>query len=126
MDGDNQPMTSPRWVAALEADAPDVVACRRVSGPSLCELKTLRRERRARAAAGAAPRILAQEEAVGDALGTILRDLPEALLRLLEKSRGATDHPLVGHPHCGEWLPFIGIHDLMHLEPLHRLRNAGG
>jgi hypothetical protein len=67
----------------------------------------------------------------------------DELLRLLEKSRGAIaaaaeriaghetqrcalDHPLVGHLRCGEWLLFIGIHDMMHLEQLHRLRSAGG
>jgi DinB family protein len=31
------------------------------------------------------------------------------------------DHPLVGHLRCGEWLLFAGVHDLMHLEQLHRL-----
>jgi hypothetical protein len=35
------------------------------------------------------------------------------------------DHPLVGHLRCGEWLLFAGVHDLMHLEQLHRLRAAG-
>jgi hypothetical protein len=33
-------------------------------------------------------------------------------------------HPLVGRLRCGEWLLFAGVHDLMHLEQLHRL--AGG
>ena len=31
------------------------------------------------------------------------------------------DHPLVGRLRCGEWLLFAGVHDLMHLEQLHRL-----
>lgn len=31
------------------------------------------------------------------------------------------DHPLVGGLRCGEWLLFAGVHDLMHLEQLHRL-----
>jgi hypothetical protein len=60
------------------------------------------------------------------------------LLSLLEKSRrsmarsAATiaghetdrcplDHPLVGHLRCGEWLLFVGVHDLMHLEQLHAI-----
>ncbi|HEY7590157.1 MAG TPA: DinB family protein [Candidatus Limnocylindrales bacterium] len=30
-------------------------------------------------------------------------------------------HPLVGRLRCGEWLVFAGVHDLMHLEQLHRL-----
>jgi len=31
------------------------------------------------------------------------------------------EHPLVGQLRCGEWLLFAGVHDLMHLEQLHRL-----
>ncbi|MFN2484151.1 MAG: DinB family protein [Candidatus Limnocylindria bacterium] len=62
----------------------------------------------------------------------------EMLLALLEKSRRSIaesaaliaghesdpcpmDHPLVGHLRCGEWLLFIGVHDLMHLEQLETL-----
>ncbi len=30
-------------------------------------------------------------------------------------------HPLVGRLRCGEWLLFAGVHDLMHLDQLHRL-----
>lgn len=33
-------------------------------------------------------------------------------------------HPLVGHLRCGEWLLFIGIHDLMHLQQLTQLRET--
>jgi len=36
------------------------------------------------------------------------------------------DHPLVGHLRCGEWLLFAGVHDLMHLQQLHRLKAAAG
>jgi hypothetical protein len=40
------------------------------------------------------------------------------------------DHPLVGRLRCGEWLLFAGVHDVMHLEQLHRiaaeLRARGG
>jgi hypothetical protein len=63
----------------------------------------------------------------------------ETLLTLLAKSRRSLatsaeaiagheaepcplDHPLVGHLRCGEWLLFVGVHDLMHLRQLHRLR----
>ena len=35
------------------------------------------------------------------------------------------DHPLVGFLRCGEWLLFAGVHDLMHLEQLHRLIGDG-
>lgn len=31
------------------------------------------------------------------------------------------DHPLVGRLRCGEWLVFAGVHDVMHLEQLHRI-----
>jgi hypothetical protein len=31
------------------------------------------------------------------------------------------EHPLVGRLRCGEWLLFSGVHDLMHLEQLHRI-----
>jgi hypothetical protein len=34
------------------------------------------------------------------------------------------DHPLVGRLRCGEWLLFAGVHDLMHLEQLHAIRDA--
>jgi hypothetical protein len=195
-------VTGADWVAAIEADAPDVVACWRATGPSFAGLKALRRELRARVAEGAAPRILAQQESVGDALESVLHDLPDGLLRapggeedwnvaqafahttaarrflatwaaldaggtwpaarpptvtpsvpgradagheelliLLDKSRRAIreaaariegheqqrcglEHPLVGRLRCGEWLLFVGIHDLMHLEQLHRLRDG--
>ena len=33
-------------------------------------------------------------------------------------------HPLVGRLRCGEWLLFAGVHDLMHLEQLHAIRDA--
>ncbi|HUF06314.1 MAG TPA: DinB family protein [Candidatus Binatia bacterium] len=188
----------PAWVAALEADAPDVVACWRVFDWTVSGLKGPRRELR-RASEGSAPRILAQLEATADQLEGVLRSLPEPLLRvpggeedwnvaqafahttaarrflttwaaldvngswpaerpplvtpsvpgphdasrdallvLLEKSRRAIRvaagrmegherqrcrlyHPLIGHLRCGEWLLFVGTHDCMHLEQLHRL-----
>ena len=34
------------------------------------------------------------------------------------------EHPLVGRLRCGEWLLFSGVHDLMHLEQLHRIERA--
>jgi len=189
-------------VARLETDAPDVVACWRAFDWSLPGLKSLRRELRGRIREGDAPRILAQQEAIGDELERVLRSLPERLLRApggeedwnvaqafahttaarrflatwasldaadawsedqppvvipsipgppdatidllltyLDKSRRAirtaarriegselkrchVEHPLVGHLRCGEWLLFIGIHDLMHLEQLNRLRET--
>ena len=61
------------------------------------------------------------------------------LLTLLEKSRSAQrdaaaaiegheldrcrlEHPLIGELRCGDWLLFVGIHDLGHLEQLEALR----
>ena len=32
-------------------------------------------------------------------------------------------HPWVGRLRCGEWLLFSGVHDLMHLEQLHRIES---
>ena len=192
----------PAWLTRLEADAPDVVACRRAFDWSRAGLKTLRRELRPRVHEGDAPRILAQQEAIGDELEKALRALPERLLRapggeedwnvaqtfahttaarrflatwasldaagewpeerppavtasvpgpadatpdqlltFLDKSRAAIRtaaaridgheldrcrmrHPLIGHLRCGDWLLFIGVHDLMHLEQLDRLRQT--
>jgi hypothetical protein len=186
------------WVRDLERDAPDVVACwNALDGES--PLRPLRRELRARVQADSAPRILAQQEAVGDALEDVLVRLPTRLLRapggeedwnvaqafahataarrflatwasldaggawpeerppvvtpsvpgrpdasrdelltLLDKSRRSIrdaaariegherqrcrlEHPLIGRLCCGEWLLWIGVHDCMHLEQLHRL-----
>lgn len=196
------PPDTPAWVAGLEGRAPDVVACWRIFTWDRSGLRLLRRELRHRVQPGAVPRILAQQEAIGDALEAVLRSLPDRLLRapggeedwnvaqafahttaarrflgtwaaldaggtwpehrapnvtpsipgpadasrehlltLLDKSRRAIreaaariedhemqrcrmEHPLIGHLRCGEWLLFLGIHDLMHLEQLHRLLAA--
>jgi hypothetical protein len=192
----------PSWAAALERDAPDVVAGWRALDSSFTGLKALRRELRARVHEGDAPRILAQQEAIGDELERVLRGLPAPLLRapggeenwnvaqafahttaarrflatwasldaagewpeerppvvtpsvpgrpdatidellvLLDKSRAAIRtaagriaghelercrmrHPLIGHLRCGDWLLFVGMHDLMHLEQLHGLASG--
>ena len=34
------------------------------------------------------------------------------------------EHPLVVQLRCGEWLLFAGVHDLMHLRQLHRLKDG--
>lgn len=33
-------------------------------------------------------------------------------------------HPWIGRLRCGEWLLFVGVHDVMHLEQLHGLAEA--
>lgn len=196
-------MAAPAWLAALEPRAPDVVAAWRTIDDEEPVIRGIafRREIRRRAGPGSAARILAQHDAIGEALEAVLVDLPETLLRapggegdwnvaqafahttgsrrwlahaaalaargewpadaprvvpgvpgpvdadvatlltLLGKSRRSLatsaeaiaghesepcplDHPLVGRLRCGEWLLFAGVHDLMHLRQLHRLRAA--
>ena len=196
-------MAAPAWLAALEPHAPDVVAVWRTidDGEPVIRGIAFRREIRQRAGQGSAAHILAQHEAIADALAAVLSDLPDALLRapggegdwnvaqafahttgsrrwlahaaalaarrewpaeaprvvpgipgpadadreqlllLLAKSRRSLatsaeaiaghesepcplDHPLVGHLRCGEWLLFAGVHDLMHLEQLHGLKEG--
>jgi hypothetical protein len=188
-------MPPPRWQEALELHAPDVVAVWLAldRGPM-----SFRREIRRRSGTGSAASVLAQQEAVADALAAALDATSEEQLRApggeedwnvaqafahttagrrwlvhaaalaargewpdpapvvrpgipgpadasrellstyLDKSRRSMalsaeaiagheaepcplDHPLVGHLRCGEWLLFAGVHDLMHLEQMHRL-----
>jgi hypothetical protein len=73
--------TDPAWLARLQTDAPDVVACWTAIDDSLAGLKALRRELRARVRERDAARILAQQESVGDELERMLRALPDELLR---------------------------------------------
>ncbi|MGH2428795.1 MAG: DinB family protein [Candidatus Limnocylindria bacterium] len=192
-------MSTAGWIAALEANAPDVIASWRALDPSWSGVRAMRRQMRARVREGDAPRILEQQEAIGDALESVLRSLAdeslrapggeedwnvaqafahttaarrflaawaamaaagqwpaeapptvtpsvpgaaeatrEHLLGLLDKSRRSLResaehirghetercplvHPLIGRLRCGDWLLFVGVHDLMHLEQLHRL-----
>ena len=197
-------MAAPAWLAALKPRAPDMVAVWDTIDDEQPVIRGIafRREIRRRAGPGSARRILAQHEAIADALAAVLTDLPEALLRapggegdwnvaqafahttgsrrwlahagalaaagewpedaprvrpgipgpadadldtlllLLDKSRRSLarsaeviaghesdpcplDHPLVGRLRCGEWLLFAGVHDLMHLRQLHRLKEGG-
>jgi DinB superfamily len=193
------------WLTRLETDAPDVIACWNALDSTFSGLRALRRELRARVHAGDAPRLFAQQEAVGDELERALRELPVDLLRApggeedwnvaqafahttaarrflatwaaldvdgewpdrperepvvvpsvpgpadasledllvkLDKSRVAIRqaadrihgrelnrcrlrHPLVGRLRCGDWLAFVGVHDLMHLEQLDDLARRG-
>ncbi len=76
-------MAAPAWLAALEPLAPDVVAVWQAiddEGPRIRGI-AFRREIRRRAGPGTAPRILAQQEAIADALGAVLSEMPEPLLR---------------------------------------------
>lgn len=70
--------SSAPWLAPLDQSAPDVVACWRVADSP----RGVRRELRARAGAGSAARVLAQQEAIAEALGDALRSLPDAALRM--------------------------------------------
>ncbi|HEY8921704.1 MAG TPA: DinB family protein [Candidatus Limnocylindria bacterium] len=76
-------MAASAWLAALEPRAPDVVAVWRTIDDEQPVINGIafRREIRRRAGPGSAARILAQHEAIGDALEAVLTDLPDALLR---------------------------------------------
>ena len=194
-------MAASAWLAALELRAPDIVAVWRTIDDEQPTIRGIafRHEIRRRAGPASASGILAQLDAIGDALEAVLADMPAPLLRapggegdwnvaqafahttgsrrwlahaaalaargewpaeaprvvpgipgpadadvetllvLLGKSRRSLatsaeaiaghesepcplDHPLVGRLRCGEWLLFAGVHDLMHLRQLHRLR----
>lgn len=70
-----------------------------------------------------------------DASRDLLRSYLDKSRRSMATSAGAIaghealpcdlDHPLVGRLRCGEWLLFAGVHDLMHLEQMHRLLGDG-
>jgi DinB superfamily len=192
------------WWDELEPAAPDVVAVWRQIDPDNFsdDYSAAREELRRRAGPESAARVLAQQEAIGDALEAILAEMPDSLLEApggeedwnvaqafahttgsrrylaaaaamaaagkwptdnppqvqpgvpgpadadrvmlttyLNKSRRSMalsaaaiaghetdpcpmDHPLIGgRLTCGEWLLFCGVHDLMHLEQLHNLRD---
>ncbi len=191
--------TLPAWLAPLAASAPDAIAVWSAMDGGFEGVIAARREMRVRVTTGSAARILAEQDAIADALASILAALPEPLLRapggeedwnvaqafahttaarrflptwaalaaagawpvdappvvtpsvpgrpdatadellvLLDKSRRSQaraaeaiaghetqrcplEHPLVGHLRCGDWLLFAGVHDLMHLEQLHRI-----
>jgi hypothetical protein len=55
------------------------------------------------------------------------RSLRESAARIAghETERCRLEHPLIGRLRCGDWLLFVGVHDLMHLEQLDRLASAG-
>jgi len=76
-------MAAPGWLAALEPLAPDVVAVWKAIPDDASTIRaiTFRREIRRRAGPGSAAAILAQQEAVADALGAVLGEMPEELLR---------------------------------------------
>jgi DinB superfamily len=194
----------PAWLGSLVDDAPDVVAVWMAMDGDFAGLLAARREMRRRVTRDSAAAVLAQQDAIAEALAAVLRDLPEAALRapggeedwnvaqafahttaarrflpawaamaaadewpvdrppvvipsvpgppdasveelltLLAKSRRSQersaaqiaghetrrcplDHPLVGHLRCGDWLLFAGVHDLMHLEQLHRIVGSNG
>lgn len=80
------------------ADAPRVV-------PGIAGEKVVGREALLR-------RIAASQRIVARAAGQVAGH---------EEAPCALEHPLVGRLRCGEWLLFAGVHDLMHLEQLHRI-----
>jgi len=71
-------MAAPDWLAALEPAAPDVVAVWRLIDT---DFRAARRAMRHRAGPGSAERVLAQQEAVADALESALAGIPDEMLR---------------------------------------------
>jgi hypothetical protein len=71
------------WVDDLEPDAPDVVAIWRLIDPDNFnrDYSTIRDELSRRAGPGSAPGVLAQQEAIADALEAVLAAMPDELLR---------------------------------------------
>ena len=78
-----------------------------------------------------APRVVPGVPGPADAdIETLLRKVAQSQ-RIVERAARSvvgheTDpcpllHPEVGRLRCGEWLLFAGVHDLMHLDQLHRL-----
>ena len=74
---------SPEWVAELEGSAPDVVAIWRLIDPDdfSRDYSATRDELTRRAGPGSAAGVLAQQEAIADALEAILAEMPEELLQ---------------------------------------------
>jgi uncharacterized damage-inducible protein DinB len=72
-------MTEAPWLAALERQAPDVVAAYR--GIDQARFVTARREVRRRAGPGSAGRVTIQLAAIADAFAVVVGRLPEAAFR---------------------------------------------
>lgn len=83
-----------------------------------------------------APRVVPGVPGPGGATRDELRRRIAASQRVVERSARAIEghetepcpleHPLVGRLRCGEWLLFAGVHDLMHIEQLHRIEAQFG
>jgi hypothetical protein len=76
-------MAAPDWLAALEPRARDVVAVWNAipDGETVIRGSAFRRGLRERAGPGTAAAILAQQEAIADALAAVLAEMPDELLR---------------------------------------------
>ena len=78
------------------------------------------------------PSVPGRADATRDELRTLLdksrRSMATSAERLAghEAERCGMDHPLIGRLRHGDWLCFVGVHDLMHLEQLHRLAATHG
>jgi hypothetical protein len=69
------------WIIGLERDAPDTVAVWKVLDDTGAGLIAARRELRRRVLPGSAARVLAEQEAIADALAAVLGSMPEPALR---------------------------------------------
>ncbi|HEX7171175.1 MAG TPA: DinB family protein [Candidatus Limnocylindria bacterium] len=78
------------------------------------------------------PSVPGRADATRDELLVLLDKSRRSLREAAQKIAGhetqpcGLAHPFIGHLRCGDWLLFVGIHDLMHLEQLHRLRASHG
>lgn len=81
-----------------------------------------------------APRVVPSVPGSPEATREDLLRKMEKSQRIVERAAGTIaghetepcplDHPLIGRLRCGEWMLFAGVHDLMHLEQLHRLAGS--
>jgi hypothetical protein len=74
-------MPPPPWLEAMERRAPETVAVWRTLAGRLRSNPDFRRELSARAGVGSAPRLLAEQEAIADALADALAACSEEVLR---------------------------------------------
>mgnify|MGYP001568516910 CR=1 FL=1 len=133
-------MAAPDWLAALAPSAPDVVAVWRLIDT---DFRAARRALRSRAGRGSAERVLAQQEAGGDALESAPAGIPDEMLRAPGGEEDWNVAQTFAHTtgarrwlaRAGAWaalgtwpaeVPAVvpGVPG-MHVEQLHRLR-AGG
>ena len=74
--------SAPAWLTFVESGAPDTVAAWSALGNAFAGVRALRGVLHERVTDGAAPRILAEQEVLAQALADALADVPDAALRM--------------------------------------------